>query len=91
MDRVQCSRDLELAHQLQEEEDRRRKSEESRQEIEEFQKLQVHRFIRIIIFWLDRVVNFETHCQHFRLLFLFLLLYKIFLNRYFIVHISHHL
>ncbi|KAM9666088.1 zinc finger-containing ubiquitin peptidase 1 isoform 1-T3 [Trichechus inunguis] len=40
MDRVQCSRDLELAHQLQQEEDRRRRSEESRQELEEFQKLQ---------------------------------------------------
>ncbi|XP_005858978.1 PREDICTED: zinc finger with UFM1-specific peptidase domain protein isoform X2 [Myotis brandtii] len=39
MDRVQCSRDLELAHHLQEEEDRKR-SEESRQEREEFQKLQ---------------------------------------------------
>ncbi|XP_006839966.1 PREDICTED: zinc finger with UFM1-specific peptidase domain protein [Chrysochloris asiatica] len=40
MDRAQCSRDLELAHQLQQEEDRRRRSEESRQELEEFQKLQ---------------------------------------------------
>ncbi|KAL2792471.1 zinc finger-containing ubiquitin peptidase 1 isoform 1 [Daubentonia madagascariensis] len=40
MDRVQCSSDRELAHQLQEEEDRKRKSEESRQEGEEFQKLQ---------------------------------------------------
>ncbi|XP_074189581.1 zinc finger-containing ubiquitin peptidase 1 isoform X4 [Rhinolophus sinicus] len=39
MDRVQCSKDLELAHQLQQEEDRKR-SEESRQEMEEFQKLQ---------------------------------------------------
>ncbi|XP_006089253.1 zinc finger with UFM1-specific peptidase domain protein isoform X1 [Myotis lucifugus] len=39
MDRAQCSRDLELAHHLQEEEDRKR-SEESRQEREEFQKLQ---------------------------------------------------
>lgn len=42
MDRVQCSRDLELAHHLQAEEDRKR-SEESRQEREEFQKLQVHK------------------------------------------------
>lgn len=41
MDRVQYSNDLELAHQLQQEEDRQRKSEESRQEVEEFQKLQV--------------------------------------------------
>nr|XP_003404314.2 zinc finger with UFM1-specific peptidase domain protein isoform X1 [Loxodonta africana]XP_010595263.1 zinc finger with UFM1-specific peptidase domain protein isoform X1 [Loxodonta africana] len=40
MDRAQCSRDLELAHQLQQEEDRKRRSEESRQELEEFQKLQ---------------------------------------------------
>ncbi|XP_070952447.1 zinc finger-containing ubiquitin peptidase 1 isoform X2 [Macaca nemestrina] len=40
MDRVQCSGDLQLAHQLQQEEDRKRRSEESRQEIEEFQKLQ---------------------------------------------------
>lgn len=40
MDRVQCSGDRELAHQLQQEEDRKRKSEESRQEREEFQKLQ---------------------------------------------------
>ncbi|XP_076772616.1 zinc finger-containing ubiquitin peptidase 1 isoform X2 [Arvicanthis niloticus] len=40
MDRVQCSSDRELAHQLQQEEDRKRKSEESRQEREEFQKLQ---------------------------------------------------
>ncbi|KAM8789281.1 zinc finger-containing ubiquitin peptidase 1 isoform 2-T3 [Rhynchonycteris naso] len=40
MDRVQCSRDLELAHRLQQEEDRKRRSEESRQEREEFQKLQ---------------------------------------------------
>ncbi|XP_075410745.1 zinc finger-containing ubiquitin peptidase 1 [Tenrec ecaudatus] len=40
MDSVQCSRDLELAHQLQQEEDRKRKSEESRQERDEFQKLQ---------------------------------------------------
>ncbi|XP_004597647.2 zinc finger-containing ubiquitin peptidase 1 [Ochotona princeps] len=40
MDRVQCSNDLELAHQLQQEEDRQRTSEESRQEVEEFQKLQ---------------------------------------------------
>nr|XP_023506736.1 zinc finger with UFM1-specific peptidase domain protein isoform X3 [Equus caballus] len=39
MDRIQCSRDLELAHQLQQEEDRKRRSEESRQEMEEFQKL----------------------------------------------------
>ncbi|XP_032130862.1 zinc finger-containing ubiquitin peptidase 1 isoform X3 [Sapajus apella] len=39
MDRVQCSGDLQLAQQLQQEEDRKR-SEESRQEIEEFQKLQ---------------------------------------------------
>ncbi|KAM6186453.1 zinc finger-containing ubiquitin peptidase 1 isoform 2-T2 [Rhynchocyon petersi] len=38
--RVQCSRDLELAHQLQQEEDRKRRSEESRQEQKEFQKLQ---------------------------------------------------
>uniref|UniRef100_A0A8C5KY49 Zinc finger-containing ubiquitin peptidase 1 n=1 Tax=Jaculus jaculus TaxID=51337 RepID=A0A8C5KY49_JACJA len=36
----QCSSDRELAHQLQQEEDRQRKSEESRQEMEEFQKLQ---------------------------------------------------
>lgn len=78
MDRVQCSRDLELAHQLQQEEDRRRQSEESRQEMEEFQKLQVHRFIRIIILWLDRVLIFETYCQHLRLLFLFLLFTKYF-------------
>jgi hypothetical protein len=41
MDRVQCSSDRELAHRLQQEEDRKRKSEESRQEREEFQKLQV--------------------------------------------------
>ncbi|XP_008850403.1 zinc finger-containing ubiquitin peptidase 1 isoform X1 [Nannospalax galili] len=40
MDGVQCSGDRELAHQLQQEEDRKRKSEESRQEMEEFQKLQ---------------------------------------------------
>lgn len=40
MDRVQCSSDLALAHQLQQEEDRKRRSEESRQEMEEFQKLQ---------------------------------------------------
>uniref|UniRef100_A0A4X1TCB1 Zinc finger-containing ubiquitin peptidase 1 n=3 Tax=Sus scrofa TaxID=9823 RepID=A0A4X1TCB1_PIG len=40
MDRVQCSRDLELAQQLQQEEDRKRRSEESRQEMEEFRKLQ---------------------------------------------------
>ncbi|KAG8510942.1 Zinc finger-containing ubiquitin peptidase 1, partial [Galemys pyrenaicus] len=40
MDRVQCSSDLELAHQLQQEEDRKRRSEESRQEMEDFQKLQ---------------------------------------------------
>lgn len=40
VDRVQCSSDRELAHQLQQEEDRKRKSEESRQEQEEFQKLQ---------------------------------------------------
>uniref|UniRef100_A0A8C6CTC8 Zinc finger-containing ubiquitin peptidase 1 n=1 Tax=Moschus moschiferus TaxID=68415 RepID=A0A8C6CTC8_MOSMO len=40
VDRVQCSRDLELAQQLQQEEDRKRRSEESRQEMEEFQKLQ---------------------------------------------------
>ncbi|XP_007954455.1 zinc finger-containing ubiquitin peptidase 1 [Orycteropus afer afer] len=40
VDRVQCSRDLELAHQLQQEEDRKRRSEESKQELEEFQKLQ---------------------------------------------------
>ncbi|XP_004614062.2 zinc finger-containing ubiquitin peptidase 1 [Sorex araneus] len=38
--RVPCSSDLQLAHQLQEEEDRKRRSEESRQEMEEFQKLQ---------------------------------------------------
>lgn len=43
MDRIQCSRDLELAHQLQQEEDRKRRSEESRQEMEEFQKLRVQR------------------------------------------------
>ncbi|XP_037376189.1 zinc finger-containing ubiquitin peptidase 1 [Talpa occidentalis] len=40
MDRVHCSSDLELAHQLQQEEDRKRRSEESRQEMEDFQKLQ---------------------------------------------------
>ncbi|KAM4816402.1 zinc finger-containing ubiquitin peptidase 1 isoform X1 [Urocitellus parryii] len=40
MDRVQCSGDLELAHQLQREEDSKRRSEESRQEMEEFQRLQ---------------------------------------------------
>ncbi|KAB0352387.1 hypothetical protein FD754_017244 [Muntiacus muntjak] len=40
VNRVQCSRDLELAQQLQQEEDRKRRSEESRQEVEEFQKLQ---------------------------------------------------
>ncbi|XP_045044640.2 zinc finger-containing ubiquitin peptidase 1 isoform X2 [Desmodus rotundus] len=40
MERVQCSRDLELAHQLQQEEDQKRRSEESIQEREEFQKLQ---------------------------------------------------
>ncbi|XP_055981130.1 zinc finger-containing ubiquitin peptidase 1 [Sorex fumeus] len=40
MNRVPCSSDLQLAHQLQEEEDRKRRSEESRQEMEEFQKLQ---------------------------------------------------
>lgn len=40
VNRVQCSRDLELAQQLQREEDRKRRSEESRQEMEEFQKLQ---------------------------------------------------
>ncbi|XP_051020160.1 zinc finger-containing ubiquitin peptidase 1 isoform X2 [Acomys russatus] len=40
MDRVQCSRDQTLAYQLQQEEDRKRRSEESRQEREEFQKLQ---------------------------------------------------
>lgn len=39
MDRIQCSADLELAHQLQQEEDRRQ-SEESKQEMEEFQELQ---------------------------------------------------
>uniref|UniRef100_A0A2I3LM81 Zinc finger containing ubiquitin peptidase 1 n=2 Tax=Cercopithecinae TaxID=9528 RepID=A0A2I3LM81_PAPAN len=50
MDRVQCSGDLQLAHQLQQEEDRKRRSEESRQEIEEFQKLQelLKHFIGII-------------------------------------------
>ncbi|XP_077018848.1 zinc finger-containing ubiquitin peptidase 1 [Tamandua tetradactyla] len=40
MDRDQCSSDLELAHQLQQEEDRKRRAEVSRQEMEEFQKLQ---------------------------------------------------
>ncbi|XP_036920998.1 zinc finger-containing ubiquitin peptidase 1 [Sturnira hondurensis] len=40
MERVQCSRDLELAHQLQQEEDQKRRSEESTQERDEFQKLQ---------------------------------------------------
>ncbi|XP_042536874.1 zinc finger-containing ubiquitin peptidase 1 isoform X2 [Dipodomys spectabilis] len=40
MDEVQCSSDLELAFQLQKQEDRKRKSEESRQEMEGFQKLQ---------------------------------------------------
>lgn len=49
MDRVQCSGDLELAHQLQQEEDRKRKSEESRQEREEFQKLQVQRLITVLL------------------------------------------
>ncbi|XP_038598024.1 zinc finger-containing ubiquitin peptidase 1 [Tachyglossus aculeatus] len=39
-DRDGCSSDLKLAQQLQEEEDRQRKYEESRQEMEEFQKLQ---------------------------------------------------
>ncbi|XP_012999041.1 zinc finger-containing ubiquitin peptidase 1 isoform X1 [Cavia porcellus] len=39
MDRIQCSADLELAHQLQQEEDRKQ-SEESRQEMEEFKQLQ---------------------------------------------------
>lgn len=34
MNRVQCSRDLELAQQLQQEEDRKRRSEESRQEMD---------------------------------------------------------
>jgi hypothetical protein len=53
MDRVQCSNDLELAHQLQQEEDRKRRSEESRQEIEEFQKLQVQRLMTVnsILLW----------------------------------------
>lgn len=37
---VSCSNDLQLAHQLQEEEDRKRRSEESRHEMEAFQKLQ---------------------------------------------------
>lgn len=49
MDRVQCSGDLELAHQLQQEEDRKRKSEESRQEREEFQKLQVQKLITVLL------------------------------------------
>ncbi|XP_004471281.1 zinc finger-containing ubiquitin peptidase 1 [Dasypus novemcinctus] len=40
VDRDQCSSDLELAHQLQQEEDRKRRAEVSRQEMEEFQKLQ---------------------------------------------------
>ncbi|KAF6117102.1 zinc finger containing ubiquitin peptidase 1 [Phyllostomus discolor] len=40
MERIQCSRDLELAHQLQQEEDQKRRSEESIQERDEFQKLQ---------------------------------------------------
>lgn len=40
MERIQCSRDLELAHQLQQEEDQKRRSEESTQERDEFQKLQ---------------------------------------------------
>lgn len=40
MARIQCSRDLELAHQLQQEEDQKRRSEESTQERHEFQKLQ---------------------------------------------------
>ncbi|ELW48818.1 Zinc finger with UFM1-specific peptidase domain protein [Tupaia chinensis] len=40
MDRVQCASDLELAQQLQQEEDKQRLSEESRQEKEEFKKLQ---------------------------------------------------
>ncbi|XP_037699493.1 zinc finger-containing ubiquitin peptidase 1 isoform X2 [Choloepus didactylus] len=40
MDRDQYSSDLELAHQLQQEEDRKRRAELSRQEMEEFQKLQ---------------------------------------------------
>lgn len=52
MDRIQCSRDLELAHQLQQEEDRKRRSEESRQEREGFQKLQVQGLqLYIILFW----------------------------------------
>ena len=51
MNRVQCSRDLELAQQLQQEEDQKMRSEESRQEMEEFQKLQVQRLIIIILFW----------------------------------------
>lgn len=50
MDRVQCSRDLELAQQLQQEEDRKRRSEESRQEMEEFQNLQVQTLIAIKLF-----------------------------------------
>lgn len=49
MDRVQCSGDRELAHQLQQEEDRKRKSEESRQEREEFQKLQVQKLITVLL------------------------------------------
>ncbi|XP_037014017.2 zinc finger-containing ubiquitin peptidase 1 isoform X2 [Artibeus jamaicensis] len=40
MERVQCSRDLELAHHLQQEEDQKRRSEESIQERDEFRKLQ---------------------------------------------------
>ncbi|XP_023569995.1 zinc finger with UFM1-specific peptidase domain protein isoform X2 [Octodon degus] len=39
MERIQCSADLELAHQLQQEE-AQKQSEESRQEMEEFQQLQ---------------------------------------------------
>lgn len=49
MDRVQCSSDRELAHQLQQEEDRKRKSEELRQEREEFQKLQVQTLVTVFL------------------------------------------
>lgn len=47
--RIQCSSDRELALQLQQEEDRKRKSEDSRQEREEFQKLQVQRLVTVLL------------------------------------------
>lgn len=67
MDRVQCSRDLELAQQLQQEEDRKRRSEESRQEMEEFRKLQVQRLITIMLFRFGRVLIFQICYQDFSL------------------------